>query len=114
MIQKNLQHDTIWTSNYFPKPKSLGGNVKVELDLTNYGTKADLKDGAGVDALDFAKEPDFANLKSYLDKFDIDKSKIIPYNLRNLKREVEKLGVDKLVHVSLDLSKLSNVVKNDM
>ena len=108
------EKDIIWTSNYFPKPKSLGRNVKVELDLTNYGTKADLKDGAGVDTLDFAKETDFANLKSYLDKLDIDKSKIILYNLRNLKREVEKFGVDKLVHVSLDLSKLSNVVKNDM
>ena len=39
---------------YFPKPNSLGANVKVELDLSNYATKADLKDAAGVDASDFA------------------------------------------------------------
>ena len=30
-------------SEYFPKPKTLGRNVKVELDLSNYATKADLK-----------------------------------------------------------------------
>ena len=30
-------------SEYFPKPKSLGENVKVELNLSNYATKADLK-----------------------------------------------------------------------
>ena len=35
--------DIVWMSKYFPKPKSLGANVKVELDLSNYATKADLK-----------------------------------------------------------------------
>ena len=30
-------------SEYFPEPKSLGGRVKGELDLSNYATKADLK-----------------------------------------------------------------------
>ena len=34
---------------YFPKPKSLGANLKVELDLSNYETKADLKNATGVD-----------------------------------------------------------------
>ena len=41
-------------SKYFPKPKSLGENVKIELDLSNYPTKADLKNRAEVDTLDFA------------------------------------------------------------
>ena len=41
-------------SEYFPKPKSLGANVKVELDLSNYATKADLKNATGVDKWDFA------------------------------------------------------------
>ena len=36
-------------SQYFPKLNSLGANVKVELDLSNYATKADLKNGTGVD-----------------------------------------------------------------
>ena len=41
---------------YFPKPKSLRANVKVELDLSNYATKAVLKIAAGADTSDFAKE----------------------------------------------------------
>ena len=36
-------------SEYFPKPKPLGRNVKVELDLFNYATKADLKNATGAD-----------------------------------------------------------------
>ena len=36
-------------SQYFPKLNSLGANVKVELDLSNYATKADLKNATGVD-----------------------------------------------------------------
>ena len=43
-------------SKYFPKAKSLEANVKVELDLSNYATKADLKNEAGVDTTDFAKK----------------------------------------------------------
>ena len=42
-------------SEYFPEPKSLGGIVKAELDLSNYATKADLKNVAGVDTSKFAK-----------------------------------------------------------
>ena len=42
-------------SQYFPEPKSLGGIMKVELDLSNYATKADLKNVAGVDTSKFAK-----------------------------------------------------------
>ena len=41
-------------SEYFPKPKSLGGRAKVELDLSNYATKADSKKTAGVDISKFA------------------------------------------------------------
>ena len=42
-------------SEYFPEPKSLGGIVKVELDLSKYATKVDLKNAAGVDTSKFAK-----------------------------------------------------------
>ena len=41
-------------SEYFPKPNSVEANVKVELDFSNYATKADLKDATGVDGSDFA------------------------------------------------------------
>ena len=41
-------------SEYFLKPKSVGANVNVKLDLSNYATKADLKNATGVDASSFA------------------------------------------------------------
>ena len=49
--------------------------MKVELDLSNYATKADLKNGTGADTSDFANKTDLANLKSDMDKLDIDKLK---------------------------------------
>ena len=58
-------------SEYFPEPKSLGGRVKVELDLSNYVTKSDSKNTTGVDTSKFAKNVDLANLKSNIDKLDI-------------------------------------------
>ena len=48
-------------SEYFPKPKSLGRNVKLELDLSNYATKADLKNAAGVDTSKFTKKVNLGN-----------------------------------------------------
>ena len=61
-------------SKYFPEPKSLE-KVKFELDLSNYATKTDLKNATGIDTSSFAKKVDLANLKSNLDKLDIDKQK---------------------------------------
>ena len=55
-------------SEYFPKLKGLGINMKVELDLANYATKADLKDGAGVDTSNFHRGAGLAHLKSDADK----------------------------------------------
>ena len=43
-------------SEYFPRPKSLEANVKVQLDLSNYATKADLKNAPGVETSDFSKK----------------------------------------------------------
>ena len=43
-------------SEYFPKTKSLGANLKVEFDLSNYATKVDLKSATSVDTEDFAKK----------------------------------------------------------
>ena len=47
-------------SEYFPKLKSLGVNMKVELDLANYVTNADLKNPAGVGASKFYEKFDLA------------------------------------------------------
>ena len=78
---------------YFPKPcGTLGRNINVKVDLSNYATKTDLKEVTGIDTSSFA-------LKS---------------NLFSLKTEVDKLDIDKLVHIPIDLSKLRDVVKNDV
>ena len=55
-------------NEYFPKPKTFGGNLKIELDLSFYMTKADLKNATGVDTLNFAKKSDLASLKSEIGK----------------------------------------------
>ena len=88
--------------------------MKVELYLSNCSTKKDLTNATIVDTSDFAKKNDLANLKSDVDKLDIDKFKDLPTNLSNLKSKVDKLDVHKLVPVPVDLNKLSNVVKNDV
>ena len=88
--------------------------MKVELYLSNYATKTDLKKTTGVDTSTFAKKTDLGNLKSDVDKLLlIDKLKNVPTNLSNWKSKVDKLDVDKLVPVPVELSKLSDVVKND-
>ena len=80
-------------SKYFPKSfRSFGRNINVKVDLSNYATKIDIKNISHVDTSSFA-------LKT---------------NLANLKTEVDKLDIEKLVLVPTDLSKLSNVVKNDV
>ena len=80
-------------SQHFPKPyEPFGWNVNVKVDLSNYATKRDIKNMSHIDTSSFA-------LKS---------------NLASLKTEVDKLDIDKLVPVPVDLSKLSDVVKNNV
>ena len=101
-------------SEYLPKLKSLVANVKVELDLFNYATKADLKNATGVGTSSFAKKADLYNSKSDVDKLDTDKLENVSTTLSNLKNKVDKLDVDKLVPVPVDLRKLSDLVKIDV
>ena len=80
-------------SQYFPKPyEPFGWDINVKVDLSNYATKSDIKNISHVDTSRFA-------LKT---------------NLASLKTEVDKVHIDKLVPVPVDLSKLSDVVKNDV
>ena len=80
----------IKVSHYFLKPfRNFGGNINVKVDLSNNATKTDLKNVSHTDTSSFA-------LKT---------------NLANRKTEVDKLDIDKLAPVLVDLSKLSDVVK---
>ena len=79
-------------STYYPPYKSSSNNIKVELDLTNYATKTDLKNITHLDVSSFASKT----------------------NLAALKTEVDKIDVDKLNTVPVDLAKLTNAVENDL
>ena len=74
----------------FSRTKSWGGRVKVELDLSIYATKADLKNATGVDASKFAKKFDLADLIADVDKLDTDKLKNVPTKLNSLKSKVDE------------------------
>ena len=93
-------------NEYFPKLRSLGVNVKVELDLSNHATKVDLKNATGVDTSGFAIKIDLVHLKSDVDKLGIDKLKNVPGNLSTLKSKVDKLNIEKLETAPVDLGKL--------
>ena len=80
-------------NQYFPKPyEPFGGDINGKVDLSNYATKSAIKNITHIDTSSFALET----------------------NLASLKAEVDKLDIDKLVPVPVDLSKLSDVVKNDV
>ena len=78
--------------SYYPLYKNSSNNIKVELDLSNYATKDDVKNITHVDVSSFASKT----------------------NLATLKTEVDKIYTDKLKTTPADLAKLSNVVKNDV
>ena len=79
-------------SQYYPPYKSSSNNIKVELDLTNYATKTDLNNITHVDTSSFASKTNLAALKTEVDKIDVDKLKTVP----------------------VDLAKLTNAVQNDV
>ena len=65
------------------------------MDLSNYATKANIKKATGFDTSNFTKETVLTNLKSDVDKLDIEKVKNVPSNSSFLKSKVDKLCVDK-------------------
>ena len=78
--------------SYYSERGHCKNKIKVELALSNFVTKSDLKNESGVGILKFAKTVDLANLKSEVDKAELDKLKTVP----------------------VDLSTLNNVVRNDV
>ena len=75
--------------SYYPPYKSSSNNVKVELDLTNYATKNDLKNITHVDVSSFASKTNLAALKSEVDKIEVDKLKTAPVDLGKLTNAIE-------------------------
>ena len=71
---------------------SFGRNINVKVDLPNYAMKGDLRNATGVDTSKSAAKSDLASLKAEVDKIDVDKLKTVP----------------------VDLSKISNAVNNDV
>ena len=61
------------------------GKEKIELDLSSYVIKTDLKNATVTNTRSFAKMLDLASLKSNVDKLDIDKLKKVPTNVSNFK-----------------------------
>ena len=78
---------------YIAKPyEPFGGDINVKVGLSNYATKTDIKNISHIDTSSFASKS----------------------NLVSLQTKVDKLDIDKLLPVSVDLSKISDVVKNDV
>ena len=71
-------------SNYFPPYNNFSENVKVELDLSNYATKTDLKNITHVDVSNYASKTNLAALKTEVDKIDTDKLKTVPNDLAKM------------------------------
>ena len=63
-------------SQYYPPYRSSSNNIKVELDLANYATKADLSNITHVDVSSFASKTNVAALKTEVDKIDRLKDKL--------------------------------------
>ena len=84
--------------SYYPPYKSSSNNIKVELDLTNYAAKNDLKNITHVDVSSFASKTNLAALKTEVDKIDTDKLKTAPVDLAKLTNAVENDLVKKTVY----------------
>ena len=97
-------------SQFFPKPYNRSnGNIKVELDLSIYATKNDLKNATGVDASNCAATLDLASLKK-VGEVDVNKLKTVPVDLRKLNDVVTNDFDKKAVYDELIKNILCNAI----
>ena len=82
-------------STYYPPYKSSSSNVKIELDLTNYATKTDLKNITHIDVISFASKTNLAALTTEVDKIDVNKLKTVPDHLAKLNNVVKNEVIKK-------------------
>ena len=112
---KNYRKLNYKMSTYYPPYKNSSNNIKVELDLTNYATKTDLKNITHVDVSSFASKTNLAALKTEVDKIDADKLKTTPTDLAKLTNAIEHDVVKKTdcnTKVTSIESQIAGVTKN--
>ena len=80
-------------SKYFSSYNNSIKNIKVELDLSNYATKDDVKNIRHVDVSSYASKTNLAALKTEADKIDTDKLMLERLNMKLM----EKLFMTKLM-----------------
>ena len=104
-------------STYYPPYRSSSNNIKIELYLTNYATKNDLKNITHVDVSTYASKTNLAALKSEADKIDVDKLKTTPTGSAKLSNVVKNDVVKKTDYnakVTSIESKIAGVTKNTL
>ena len=97
------------TSQYFPKPyEPFEGDINVKVDLPNYATKADLKNTTGIDTSKLAAKSDLASLKAKMDKIDVQKLKTVLIDLSKLSSVANNEVVKKFAYSKL-VAKVNNI-----
>ena len=101
-------------SQYFSKPfnSHFGDSIKVKIDLSNYATKTYIKNISHVDTPSFALKPNLAHLQTKADELDIDKLVPIPVDLSKLSDEVKNDVVEKTIYNKL-VAKVDNIDTSD-
>ena len=112
-----MQFHCIKLIQYFPKHyEPFGGDINVKVDLSSYVTKADIRNISHDDTQSFALKTNLASLKTQVDQLDIDKLVPFPVDLSNLsdtvKNDVVKTNVyDKLVAKVNSIDTSTSVLK---
>ena len=105
LIKKTLHK----MSQYFPKLyEPFGGDINFTVDLSNYATKDDIKNITQVDTSRFALKTNLGNLKTGVDKLDIDKLATVPVDFSKLGNVVKNYVVKKTVYDKL-VAKVDNI-----
>ena len=99
-------------TQYFRKSfRSFGRNINVKVDLSNYAIKTDLKDITHIDISSFALKK-ISSLKTEVDKLDIDKLMTVPVDLSKLRSVVETEVIKIAVYDKL-AAKVNNIDTSD-
>ena len=96
-------------SQYFPKPyERFEGDINVKVDVSNYATNADVKNATGIDTSNIGLKSNLAKLKAAIDKIDLDKLKHVPADLSKVNNVVNNDVVKKIVYDKL-VAKVNNI-----